>query len=405
MERLDFQLNEYAAARRRDRHRARRDRTTNRRDRGAHPRAVAHERAVQTDRRRIVRQYRAPSRRRIAGVDQDSRPGTPARGVARARFRPSRRCRVHRRRRRRSDDRGAAHDDPVRACSPGPTSSPRSSPEGRRWTDQPHPQIIIIKRRASQRGRAPRRRLEDRVRRFHDGDDGVLPRALDHQRDRQEHEDHYRALFQSGEIGGVRENAQEHPRRRHVTLAPADVSDAKNRGASGAAGPEDSKKTNDDQASAAKSGDGPREQGRGQIRAPGQQAPRPSRRIRRTPSPRCPKAFCSADPYRSLDAIAGPSSPNVRAIAQSERLRDPAEAGSADPEAFRDPFRPIGTRGDGGRDHREGARTGAGRGRRFAAAANAADERRGQAEGGRRALERRERRRGADSLSRRPPRA
>jgi chemotaxis protein MotB len=126
-----------------------------------------------------------------------------------------------------------------------------------------------------------------------------------------------------------------------TSLTPADVSDAKNRGASGAAGPEDSKKTNDDQATAVNSGDGPHDKGVEKYERQGLGA------VAEPPDPANPKPTMSegvlfSDPYRSLDAIAGPASPDVRAIAQSERLRDPAEAGSADPDAFRDPFRPIG---------------------------------------------------------------
>ena len=46
------------------------------------------------------------------------------------------------------------------------------------------------------------------------------------------------------------------------------------------------------------------------------------------------------DPYRSLDAIAGPSSPDLHLVAQAGKPLDPNDA--ADPEAFRDPFRPVG---------------------------------------------------------------
>ena len=63
------------------------------------------------------------------------------------------------------------------------------------------------------RGGAPRRRLEDRLRRFHDRDDGVFPGAVDHQRHRQEHQDAHRALLQSGEGRGAGEGAKRHPRR------------------------------------------------------------------------------------------------------------------------------------------------------------------------------------------------
>jgi chemotaxis protein MotB len=46
------------------------------------------------------------------------------------------------------------------------------------------------------------------------------------------------------------------------------------------------------------------------------------------------------DPYRSLDAIAGPSSPDLHVVAQAGKPKNPNDAG--DPEAFRDPFRPVG---------------------------------------------------------------
>ena len=126
-----------------------------------------------------------------------------------------------------------------------------------------------------------------------------------------------------------------------VTLAPVDVSDAKNKGASGAPGPQDSKKTNDDQATAANSGDGPENKGADKSERQGNGAAATAADPA-NPKPTMSEGVLFADPYRSLDAIAGPSSPNVHAIAQSERMKDENEAGSADPEAFRDPFRPIG---------------------------------------------------------------
>jgi chemotaxis protein MotB len=124
-------------------------------------------------------------------------------------------------------------------------------------------------------------------------------------------------------------------------LAPVDVPDAKNRNASGAAGPEDSKKTSDDEPAATKTGDGAHDKGAQKNERRGLGA------VAEPPDPANPKPTMSegvlfSDPYRSLDAIAGPASPDVRAIVQSERLRDPGETGSGDPDAFRDPFRPIG---------------------------------------------------------------
>jgi len=121
----------------------------------------------------------------------------------------------------------------------------------------------------------------------------------------------------------------------------AEVPEAKKPGASGAAGRQESKKTNDDAADAAKNGDGPENKGADLAARQGNgaaaEAPDPA-----NPKPSMSEGVLFSDPYRSLDAIAGPSSPNVRAIAQSERVKTASEAGSADPDAFRDPFRPIG---------------------------------------------------------------
>jgi chemotaxis protein MotB len=125
-----------------------------------------------------------------------------------------------------------------------------------------------------------------------------------------------------------------------VSTAPVDVSDAKYKGASGAAGPLDSKKTNDDQTPAAQSGDGPEYKGADKSERQGNGAAAAADPA--NPKPTMSEGVLFADPYRSLDAIAGPSSPNVHAIAQSERMKDENEAGSADANAFRDPFRPIG---------------------------------------------------------------
>jgi len=57
------------------------------------------------------------------------------------------------------------------------------------------------------------------------------------------------------------------------------------------------------------------------------------------PKPTMSEGVLFSDPYRSLDAIAGPSSPDVRAIERAERVKDPSEAGSEAADAFRDPFR------------------------------------------------------------------
>ncbi len=126
-----------------------------------------------------------------------------------------------------------------------------------------------------------------------------------------------------------------------TSLAPAEVSDAQYKGASGAAGPQESKKKSDDQPTTTKGGDGPHDKGAEKFDRQGLGA------VATPPDPANPKPTMSegvlfADPYGSLDAIAGPASPDVRAIVQSERLKDPAESGSSDSDAFRDPFRRIG---------------------------------------------------------------
>ena len=124
-------------------------------------------------------------------------------------------------------------------------------------------------------------------------------------------------------------------------VTTVDVSDVKKPGASGAAGREDSKKTNDDEADAVKSGDGPENRGADKSARQGSgaaaEAADPA-----NPKPAMAEGVLFADPYQSLDAIAGPSSPNLRAIAQSESVKTTSETGSADPDACRDPFRPIG---------------------------------------------------------------
>ena len=59
-------------------------------------------------------------------------------------------------------------------------------------------ELVIIRRRSSERrGRAQGRRVEDRLRRLHDGDDGVLPRHVADQLHGQEDADAGRHLLQS----------------------------------------------------------------------------------------------------------------------------------------------------------------------------------------------------------------
>jgi chemotaxis protein MotB len=65
------------------------------------------------------------------------------------------------------------------------------------------------------------------------------------------------------------------------------------------------------------------------------------------PDPANPKSTMSeavlfADPYRSLNAIAGPASPELRVVAQTGNARERNDAGTPEPETIRDPFRPNG---------------------------------------------------------------
>jgi chemotaxis protein MotB len=120
-----------------------------------------------------------------------------------------------------------------------------------------------------------------------------------------------------------------------------DVADAKKPGASGAAGRQDSKKTSDDEPDAAKDGDGPENANADKAERQGKSAAAEASDPA-NPKPSMSEGALFSDPYRGLDAIAGPSSPNLRAIAESERVNAASESGSADPDAFRDPFRPIG---------------------------------------------------------------
>ena len=54
--------------------------------------------------------------------------------------------------------------------------------------DDHHPEIIIVKRRSNHEEEHHGGAWKIAFARFHDGDDGVLPRALDHQCDRSEDE-------------------------------------------------------------------------------------------------------------------------------------------------------------------------------------------------------------------------
>jgi chemotaxis protein MotB len=59
------------------------------------------------------------------------------------------------------------------------------------------------------------------------------------------------------------------------------------------------------------------------------------------PKPTMTEGVLFNDPYRSLDAIAGPASPDQHTVAKADKPKDPSET-NAEAEAFRDPFRPIG---------------------------------------------------------------
>ncbi len=58
------------------------------------------------------------------------------------------------------------------------------------------------------------------------------------------------------------------------------------------------------------------------------------------PKPSMTEGVLFADPYRNLDAIAGPGAPDLHVVAQADKPKDPDAA--ADQEAFHDPFRQIG---------------------------------------------------------------
>jgi chemotaxis protein MotB len=139
------------------------------------------------------------------------------------------------------------------------------------------------------------------------------------------------------------EEATRSPKSIHGGEASSavDVPGASNQGSSGAAGATDAKTPSAGEAAAAKSG--------GVAESP--DADTPQRRAKSAlaeaadpanPKPTMSEGVLFADPYRSLDAIAGPSSPDAPAIARSESATNATETGSADPEALRDPFRPIG---------------------------------------------------------------
>ena len=82
-----------------------------------------------------------------------------------------------------------------------------------------HHEIVIIKRHRGEHDEHHGGRLEDRLRRLHDGDDGVLPRHVADQRQRQDARLRC-ALFQSGPARGMRQRSRaDCTIRRRTSLA------------------------------------------------------------------------------------------------------------------------------------------------------------------------------------------
>jgi chemotaxis protein MotB len=105
-------------------------------------------------------------------------------------------------------------------------------------------------------------------------------------------------------------------------------------------GPTEGEKTGDQEVEEARNEGPPSGKDTNQAGRPGLKAPA------QAIDPANPKATVSegvlfSDPYRSLDKIAGPSSPDVRAIERAEKMQDPSDEESAAVDAFRDPFRPT----------------------------------------------------------------
>ena len=139
------------------------------------------------------------------------------------------------------------------------------------------------------------------------------------------------------------EDAARSPKSIHGDEASAavDVAGASNRGSSGAAGATDANNTSGDEAAAGKSGGVAESQGADTPERRGNSA-LAERADPANPKPTMSEGVLFADPYRSLDAIAGASSPDAPAIARSEGAKNAIETASANPDALRDPFRPIG---------------------------------------------------------------
>ena len=188
------------------------------------------------------------------------------------------------------------------------------------------------------RGRASRRRMEDRFRRFHDRDDGVLSRAVDHQRDRQEHQDAHRPLFQSGEGRGAGEGAEGHSRRfRTRTRIRGTGSAAPNGGKAASGHGETAGGIGRDEDAKASS---PKHKAINGARR--RRSRRRPRRTRPSPIRPCRKQELFSDPRASLDKIAGVPPPGPR-IDPSATLKGYGEVGPSADEALRDPFRPLGS--------------------------------------------------------------
>ena len=196
-----------------------RDRREHRRRGRAHSGAVPRRGGRKTRDGRTMQKRRPPLRGPIARPDYDSRPRTAAVPPAPTDAGSAGRRRICRGQRGRGGRRSQPHPDRDRAAPVGRSARfarPLSGADELRSSGNRHRPTA---QRA--RGRASWRGVEDRLRRFHDRDDGVLPRPVDHQRDRQEHQDDHRPILQSGKSGGAGEGAEGHSRRARPEHAGA----------------------------------------------------------------------------------------------------------------------------------------------------------------------------------------
>ncbi len=139
------------------------------------------------------------------------------------------------------------------------------------------------------------------------------------------------------------EEAARSPKSIHgdEAWATAETPVASDQGSSGAAGATDPKNTGGGDAAAAKSGTVPESLGVDSSVRHGNSA-LAEMADPANPKPTMTEGVLFADPYRSLDAIAGPSPAGAPGVARSESATNAAETASANPDALRDPFRPIG---------------------------------------------------------------